>query len=451
MGRPIVSSCSSVTENISQFVDTWLQPLMRNLPSFIKDTSEFINLIERTPFPESCLLASIDVSSLYTNIPHNEGKLAAMRALADVENPDPYQPPAEVIGELIEIVLQNNVFEFNGKYYLQKQGTAMGTKMAPAYANIFMRNLEPKLQAVGKDNILTWKRFIDDIFIVWTGTREEFSTFMDTINTLHHSIKFTHECSETQITFLDITLYKGARFQENGILDIKTHIKPTNKQLYVHATSYHPPCTGKSIAIGETNRYIRTNSDEQHFNHYGESTSHQAATKRLQIFCSKKAHTSSLSFSNRSHALRTNQTLDPTPQPLVFATPYCDKIDDIKTVLRNSWKELHKNASLRRIFPEPPRLAYKSNPSLKNRLVRARLPACDNPNPNPDHLETPEPNPARTAPSTQSPSTQTIYTGKHPPTFRTIETIPLYTVQTKETDKTVFQKTVQHVQKTGTS
>ena len=306
--RPIVSSCSSVTENISQFVDTWLQPLMRNLPAFIKDTSEFINLIERTPFPESCLLASIDVSSLYTNIPHNEGKLAAMRALADVENPDPYQPPAEVIGELIEIVLQNNVFEFNGKYYLQKQGTAMGTKMAPAYANIFMGNLEPKLQAVGKDNILTWKRFIDDIFIVWTGTGEEFSTFMDTINTLHHSIKFTHECSETQITVLDITLYKGARFQENGILDIKTHIKPTNKQLYVHASSYHPPCTGKSIAIGETNRYIRTNSDEQHFNHMV----NQLHTKLLQRgykSSAVKAHTSSLSFSNRSHTLRTNQTL----------------------------------------------------------------------------------------------------------------------------------------------
>ena len=164
--RPIVSSINSITENISQFVDIWLQPIMRNLPSFIKDTTEFINLIENTPFPMDCILASIDVSSLYTNIPHLDGKTAAVQFLSQIEDPDPRQPPSEVIGELIDIVLQNNVFEFDGKFYLQRQGTAMGTKMAPAYANIFMGNLEPTLQAEGQKNILIWKRFIDDIFIV---------------------------------------------------------------------------------------------------------------------------------------------------------------------------------------------------------------------------------------------------------------------------------------------
>ena len=49
-----------------------------------------------------------------------------------------------------------------------------------------------------------------------------------------------------------MTVYKGPRFQETGILDIKTHIKKTNKQLYIHKTSHHP------IAIGETQRYLRT-------------------------------------------------------------------------------------------------------------------------------------------------------------------------------------------------
>ena len=41
--RPIVSSCESPTENISQYVDFWLQPLMKAIPSFLKDTSELIN------------------------------------------------------------------------------------------------------------------------------------------------------------------------------------------------------------------------------------------------------------------------------------------------------------------------------------------------------------------------------------------------------------------------
>ena len=362
---------------------------MRNLPSFIKDTTEFVNLVEQTQLPRNCILASIDVSSLYTNIPHLDGKLAAMQALAQIENPDPRQPPPEVIGELIDIVLQNNVFEFNGKFYLQKQGTAMGTKMAPAYANMFMGNLEPKLQTEGKGEILIWKRFIDDIFIVWTGTKEPFLSFMGKINTHHPTIKFTYESSETEITFLDITLYKGTRFQESGILDIKTHIKPTNKQLYVHATSYHPTNTGKSITIGETNRYIRTNSDEQNFTKmvsHLQSKLRQRGYKKSQI----KPYTSSLPFSTRKHILKPKTTPDLKPNPIVLATPYCDKINELKAVLRDSWKELHTNERLRNIFPEPPRIAYKKNPSLRNKLVRAKLPPFEgNPSSNPD----PSPNP----------------------------------------------------------
>ena len=60
--RPIVSSCESITERISQFVDKWLQPYMymKNLPSYIKDTIEFINHIEATKLPTHCKLASIE-------------------------------------------------------------------------------------------------------------------------------------------------------------------------------------------------------------------------------------------------------------------------------------------------------------------------------------------------------------------------------------------------------
>ena len=54
---------------------------------------------------------------------------------------------------------------------------------------------------------------------------------MEEINSIHGTIKFTHECSEN---FLDTTIYKGSRYIEQGILDILTHIKKTNKQLYVH-------------------------------------------------------------------------------------------------------------------------------------------------------------------------------------------------------------------------
>ena len=123
----------------------------------------------------------------------------------------------------------------------------MGTKMAPAYANLFMGKLEEKLKDFGKPYIVLWKRFIDDIFVIWTGSKSEFITYMKKINQIHNTIKFTYELSETELTFLDITLYKGDRFNKNQFIDVRTHIKSTNKQLYVHATSYHPPTTINAI------------------------------------------------------------------------------------------------------------------------------------------------------------------------------------------------------------
>lgn len=108
----------------------------------------------------------------------------------------------------MNLVLKNNVFEFNEKFYLQTQGTAMGTKMAPAYANLFMGKLEERLRQIGNKHILLWRRFIDDIFIVWTGTETEFLNYIQAINKLHKTIKFTQEHDHHELTFLDVTSTK---------------------------------------------------------------------------------------------------------------------------------------------------------------------------------------------------------------------------------------------------
>ena len=83
----------------------------------------------------------------------------------------------------------------------------MGTKMAPSYANLFMGNLEPKLHAQAPLHIQMWKRYIDDIFIIWTGSNEDLGEFMNKINSIHLTIKFTHESDDNELTFLDMTVY----------------------------------------------------------------------------------------------------------------------------------------------------------------------------------------------------------------------------------------------------
>ena len=128
LGRPIVSSSGAPTGKISYFVDHHLNPLVRKIPSHIKDTNDFLlKLQQLDDLSSESLLVTLDVISLYTNIPHLEGLDACRETLNQQEVLD---PPTEDIVQLISIVLKRNNFSFNGLHYLQKQGTAMGTQMA---------------------------------------------------------------------------------------------------------------------------------------------------------------------------------------------------------------------------------------------------------------------------------------------------------------------------------
>ena len=73
--RPIVSCKGTLTEHISGHVDSILQNFLGEIPSFLKDTTDSLcklNDITHLVTPDS-LLVTMDVNSLYTNIPHSDG------------------------------------------------------------------------------------------------------------------------------------------------------------------------------------------------------------------------------------------------------------------------------------------------------------------------------------------------------------------------------------------
>ena len=89
------------------------------------------------------LLCTLDITSLYTNIPHNEGIQSIKEILATHRTPSNL-PHHSYIIELLEVVLTNNHFRFNGTYYHLVSGTGVGTELAPSYANLFMTKFEEK-------------------------------------------------------------------------------------------------------------------------------------------------------------------------------------------------------------------------------------------------------------------------------------------------------------------
>ena len=102
------------TERISAFIDSLLQPITKSQKSYLKDTTDFVNFIERRNLPEDAFLVSLDVTSLYTNIPREEGINTVCRAYQTFygeRNPI----PTESLRRILQLVLQENSFEFNGK------------------------------------------------------------------------------------------------------------------------------------------------------------------------------------------------------------------------------------------------------------------------------------------------------------------------------------------------
>jgi hypothetical protein len=93
----------------------------------------------------------------------------------------------------------------------------MGTKMAPAYANLFMGTLEPKLISKAADKIQMWK------IIIWTGSDTQLEEYMSKINSIHPTIKFTYESDDQELTFLYVTFHE----KTNHIaLDVNLRYKP---------------------------------------------------------------------------------------------------------------------------------------------------------------------------------------------------------------------------------
>ena len=197
-GRPIVSGNGCPTERISKFIDHFLQLNVKNIRSYIKDTTDFLYMLNKVgTLPPNCTL---DVSSLYTNIPNTEGRIAAQASLhASLGGRN--NPSSDHLITLLDKVLSCNNFDFNDRHFLQVGGTAMGTKVAPAYANTFMGlRFEEKCVYTYRKQPLIWKRFIDDIFAIWQYDHDELTESVSYLNTRMPSIKFEAETSKSSVT-----------------------------------------------------------------------------------------------------------------------------------------------------------------------------------------------------------------------------------------------------------
>ena len=266
----------------------------------------------------------------------------------------------------------NKHIPFNNKHYLQTHGIAMGTKMAVAFSIIFMAKIETNLLKNSHIKPLIWKRFIDDIFTVWTISEAEINNFVDYANSCHPTIKFTSEISHDKVVFLDTEIYKGNRFNERGILDIRTHFKPTETFQYTHFSSCHPFSVKKLFIKGEALRLLRTNSNKESFTTYKKDFKNRLLKRGYPSKVTTKI-LKSVKFEERDKAL-TQSKCKKNTKVLPFVTTFNPCIQNLKGILTQYWHLISSNNNLKRIFPDQPIVSYKKDKSLKDFLVRAKIP-----------------------------------------------------------------------------
>ena len=243
-GRPIISGNGCPTERISQFVDFFLKEVAPKGRSFLKDTTNFLQCInEILVIPSDCLLVTLDVTSLYTNIPNSEGIRAAEIALEE-SRPGGQCSTNNSLIDLLRLVLTCNNFTFHGENYLQVGGTAMGTKATPNYDVNFMNYFEDRFVYTYFIQPLVWKRYIDDIFMLWQYGKCSLDAFISHLNSVHPSIKFTAEISLYKADFLDTTVHKSPE----GNLWTDLFCKPTDTHSYL-STNLHIYRIAKRVSL----------------------------------------------------------------------------------------------------------------------------------------------------------------------------------------------------------
>ena len=241
--RPIVAGPVCPTHRLSNMIDILLQPFMTKIASYIKDDFHFLNFVP-DEIPEDSLLCTFDVVSLYSNIPHSLGIEAITYWIEKYPGVIPHRIPKDFIIDSIRLILNNNYFQFGDLNFKQINGTAMGTKMAPTYATLTLAFLENKLyneiefkfdSTVKAVFVKSWKRYLDDCFIIWNNAWGNINVLFNILQCLHKDIKFTMHCSETELPFLDILVIKS---KDKLLTDI--YYKATDTKQYLHFKSSHP-------------------------------------------------------------------------------------------------------------------------------------------------------------------------------------------------------------------
>ena len=238
--RPIISQIGSTTYDIAKYLLTFIEPYTKN-DYTVKDTFHFVSMLDT--MDHRLVMASLDVDSLFTNIPLNE--------TIEIVTEKVYKNQTIVKGiskndfkELLQLSTKGTVFTFNGAYYRQKDGVAMGSPLGPALANAFLCHHEeywlddcPLSFAP-----IFYARYVDDIFVL-LRSREHILLLANYLSSKHPNINFTFEVEDNNsLPFLDVDV-----FRDSNSFSSTVHRKDTFSGVFTNYNAFIPDTYKKGL------------------------------------------------------------------------------------------------------------------------------------------------------------------------------------------------------------
>ena len=270
--------------------------------------------------------------------------------------------------EMAKMILENNYFEFNEEIYWQRQGTAIGTKFAPAFANIFMYVLETKMLQECDWKPWIWWRFLDDIFFIWMHGEQRLREFLNFINSYYNTIKYTWDWSMSQVSFLDVTISKDV----GGSVFTDVYSKPTDTHQYLESSSCHPRHVKQAIPYGQALRLKRICNSESKFDQrVGELKKHlrDGGFKERQIVSQFER-----AKSNDRRALLFHRKEKYLKSKLPLVLNFHPALSGVGEVVNSLWPVLQASDGMREILGDmKPLISFRRPRNLADNLIRSKV------------------------------------------------------------------------------
>ena len=254
----ILSMTGSAQHQLAKYLSSLPEPVLTLYSSnCIRDSFTFADIIKTSNLdPSSVFLWSFDISSLFTNVPLAETIQICADALYSSENP-PAPFPRQIFIELMEMAASSVGFSFNDIMHYQIDEVAMGSPLGPALANIFIGYYESKLFQTTSKPVMYY-RYMDDAFVVFSN-EDECDLFLDSLNSLHPSLRFTFEKkSNLAHPFLDVLVEKSPSKFITSI-----YRKPTFTGQYLRWNSFSPRKHKTNLILTLTHRALAICSPER--------------------------------------------------------------------------------------------------------------------------------------------------------------------------------------------